>query len=150
MILSIHASKGCPFPCPSTHLSFSLGLITAYRIEPFKVFPFAIDEFQIVANPPYGSFMHYPKGLRLRRWFAHECFILVYITVAQLFGSTQWMYDYKILSAPLTLVLPCLSVCLSYVLCPFNSFSHFMKLPSCNQGISLSHGTPPTLLSFQF
>lgn len=105
MILSIHANKGRPLSCPPTHLSFSLGLITAHHSEPFKVFPFALDELQIVANPPYGSFVRSPSGLRVRRWLAHECFILVYITVAQLFCSTHWLYDYKILSAPLAPLL---------------------------------------------
>lgn len=119
MILSIHSNKGCPLSCPPTHLSFSPGLITAHRTELFQSVPFAVDELQIVANPPYGSFMHCPNGLRVRRWLAHECFILVYITVAQLFGSTLnvWLQN-NVCSTrpPFTLVM---SVSLSYLLCPF-------------------------------
>lgn len=86
-------------------------------LEPFNVSLFAIDEFRI-ANPPYGSFMHYPSGFRARRWFAHECFILVYITVAQLFGSTHWMYCI-IIKCCLFHSASSYSVSLSYVLCPF-------------------------------
>lgn len=129
----------------------SLGLISAQCIEPFKVFPFAIDEFQIVANPPYGSFMHSPNGLRMRRWFAHECFILVYITVAQLFGSSHWLYDYRMpssYSVPVCQSSHTLSVPLNWLLLHF--LTHFKKITSRNPDISPSHCTPPVSFSFQF
>lgn len=92
-----------------------------YRLlEPFNV-SLRRYRFQTVAKSPYGSFKRDPGGFSVRPRFAHECFILVYITVAQLFGNTLSVVCVIIKHCLFHSALSFSHFLLLYVICPFKS-----------------------------